>query len=292
MKDMARLKKEHRSFVASNGTEFRALEEDGKRYLIGYASVFNQKSKLIFEQGRLFYEIISPEAFRDVLADENLDVKLTFNHSRDKVIARTRSNTLQLSTDEKGLLFKAELPNVSYANDVYELVRLQTLFENSFAFVIDKGGDEWSRDTEGNNIRLIKRVSKLIDVSVVTDGAYANTDVAARKAEVNLDRGQKKITIIIEDQDDEEEPEEEPMVEEDTVEENGCGCNKKKIIPLVLEQKAEETVVEQVTTDTVTVSDLPEDVKEGIINAEKSEEKMKLELEKLEMHLRILKLKY
>lgn len=231
------MKKENRildpSFVS-----FRAIEEDGKKFLIGYASVFNQRSKLIYENGKFFYEVIAPNAFDEVLR-ENPDVILNFNHQRDKVIARTKSGTLQLSTDDKGLLFRAELPNVSYALDVYELVSRGDLFENSFAFVIRKGDDEWSKDADGNLIRLVKKVSRLLDVSVVTDGAYANTEVSARfsKEDLNqlLDRS-KKITIIIEEG-EEEEPEMEPemeqkveeviekveeVVEEEKVEEDGC----------------------------------------------------------------------
>lgn len=179
---------ETRIIKPSEEITFRAIEEDGKKFLIGYASVFNQRSKLIFENGKLFYEVIDRSAFDDVLSSGDLDVYLVTNHNRDKVSARTVNGTLELSTDERGLLFKAEISDkISYSNDLYELVRSGLFFENSFAFAVDREGQEWSQDDEGNNIRIIKKVSRLYDVSVVTTGAYANTDIAARHYEETLE---------------------------------------------------------------------------------------------------------
>ena len=203
---------------------YRAVEENGKNYLEGYASVFNQRSKLIYENGKYFYEVIAPEAFDEALR-ESSDVKLNFNHENDKILARTKNGTLELSIDEKGLKFRAELPDVTYARDIWNLVKVQTLFENSFAFIVRKGDDEWSKDEQGNLIRLIRKVAKLIDVSVVVDGAYSNTTISAR--DLNLERA-KTITITFNDDDEDEEDkpeepeiplEEEPKVEEEKNEE-------------------------------------------------------------------------
>jgi hypothetical protein len=214
---MAKQKPIQRSITPTEEIYFRAIEENGKKYLIGYASVFNVRSKLLFENNRSFYEVIDPKAFDEVLNDPKIDTLLTFNHSRDKVIARTLSGTLELSTDERGLLFRAELPDVSYANDVYELVLRGDLFENSFGFFVKNEDINWTKDEKGNNIRLIKKVSRLLDVSVVTEGAYATTDVFARnknETEIQTDRG-KTITITITDDDTQDEPPmEEPMMDE------------------------------------------------------------------------------
>ena len=49
-------------------TQFRAIAEGNKRYLEGYASVFNSRSKPIYENGRLFYEVIDPHAFDELLS--------------------------------------------------------------------------------------------------------------------------------------------------------------------------------------------------------------------------------
>lgn len=181
---MPRLKREIRNFEPNDNYSFRAFEEDGKRYIEGYAAVFNHRSKLIAEFNRLFYEYIEPNAFDEVLRDESLDVILNFNHNRDRVMARTKSNTLKLATDEKGLYFRAEVPNVSYANDVYELISRGDLFENSFAFMVRKTGERWDKDAEGNDTRYITNVARLLDVSVVVNGAYSETDVYAREEDL------------------------------------------------------------------------------------------------------------
>lgn len=267
--------------------EFRAISEDGKRYLQGYASVFNQRSKPILENGKLFYEIIDPRAFDDVLKSENLDVKLNFNHERGRVMARTISGTLKLSTDEKGLLFRAEVPNVSYANDVYELVSRGDLFENSFAFIVRKGDDVWTKDNQGNDIRTINRVAKLIDVSVVVDGAYANTEVSARKDE----RG-KTITITIND-DESEDPEDEPMdASIGPIEDDACKTKKPKReddYP-ISENSAENDFISNCIKEVMDKGET-DDNKQAYAICKSKWDSGKRELEHMRMHIKLLKLK-
>ena len=160
----------------------RALQdEEGNKIIEGYASVFNHRSKLIFENGKIFNEVISRSAFDDVLQNENLDVLLTFQHDTNRPMARLNPskgiNSLQLSVDEKGLKYRAVLPNTSLANDTYELIRSGVLFENSFIFTVKREDETWAKDEQGNNIRTINKVSGLYDVSVVVEGAYSNTDL-------------------------------------------------------------------------------------------------------------------
>jgi len=172
---------EKRVLTLNNDIQFRAVEEDGKKFIEGYAAVFNSRSKLIMEMGELFYEEIERGAFADVLEEDGLDVYLTFNHSRDYIISRTVNGTLQLSEDDTGLWFRAEIPNVSYANDTYELVKNGTFFENSFAFAVDSDGFRWSETEDNIPLRIVNKIRRLVDVSVVTKGAYADTTVAARE---------------------------------------------------------------------------------------------------------------
>ena len=173
---------EKRVLTLNNDIQFRAVEEeDGRKFIEGYAAVFNSRSKLIMEMGELFYEEIERGAFADVLQEDGLDVYLTFNHSRDYVIARTVNDSLKLSEDDTGLWFRAEIPNVSYANDTYELVKNGTFFENSFAFAVDSDGFRWSETEDNIPLRIVNKIRRLVDVSVVTKGAYADTTVAARE---------------------------------------------------------------------------------------------------------------
>jgi HK97 family phage prohead protease len=163
--------------------ECRISEQDDKRFLDGYASVFSQRSKMIFENGKLFQEVISPNAFDDVLQDERLDVPMTYNHNRGQLLGRTKSGTLKIDKDEKGLRYRVEIPNTQTGNEVYELAKRGDLYENSFAFIVSRDDEEWAKDDDGTPIRTIKKVSRLVDVSIVINGAYADTTVAARSLE-------------------------------------------------------------------------------------------------------------
>ena len=70
-------------------------EENGEMIIEGYAALYNSETDL-----GVFRESISPGAFDDVLND---DVRALINHDPSKIIGRTSSNTLELSTDEFGL---------------------------------------------------------------------------------------------------------------------------------------------------------------------------------------------
>lgn len=159
----------------SDNVELRAFKEDNKMFVEGYASKFNVESRLLAENGRVFNEVILPNAFRDVLND---DVYYSFNHSKDNVFARTTNNTLILSEDEVGLKFRAELNDTNGAVDLYKMIERGDVFENSFAFMVDKDGQKWERSSDGNNIRKISRISRLIDLSTVTHAAYPETEVS------------------------------------------------------------------------------------------------------------------
>jgi len=176
---MAKNDIEYRYFDAEV-TETRTILDGEKRFLEGYATRFNTRSKLLFENGRIFNEVIAPNAFDNVIKDERTDVPMNVNHQRGMLLGRTKSKTLNLSIDEKGLKFRCEIPNTTTGNDTYELVKRGDLFENSFAFRISKEGEQWSKSEDGTALRTITNISKLADISVVTDAAYPDTTIAAR----------------------------------------------------------------------------------------------------------------
>lgn len=161
----------------------RALTDDqGRKVISGYASVFNQRSKLLFENGKTFYEVILPGCFDDVLASEELDVLATYQHDLGSPLARLNKRkgiqTLTLETDEKGLRYTAILNNTTVANDTWERVKSGDVFESSFIFTVSKDNQRWTVE-DGQNVRYISKVSGLYDCSIVVSGAYENTDIAA-----------------------------------------------------------------------------------------------------------------
>jgi HK97 family phage prohead protease len=186
------MKRENRSYSIED-VQLRAFEEDNKRYLEGYAARYNVESKLLHENGKVFKEVLLPGAFRNVLAN---DVYLTFNHSRDKILARTINSTLVLTEDENGLFFRAEINNTSAANDLYEMVIRGDVAENSFAFSVTNEGQKWSRTQEGDPLREVSEISRLFDVSVVVTPAYPDTSVWARGFEEFVREEVQTETII------------------------------------------------------------------------------------------------
>jgi HK97 family phage prohead protease len=165
-------------------------EEGGARYIEGYASLFNRQSKLIYESRKgkmeLFYEVILPGAYDEVLRSEKLDVIHTINHSINQMVARTKSGTLQLSVDEKGLKYRFLVPNTTLGNDLYEMVQRGDYYESSFVFTVNDQDERLETRNDGNKYRIISKVSGLYDTSTVVNGAYSDTDVVARNEKLDI----------------------------------------------------------------------------------------------------------
>ena len=136
----------------------------------GYAIVWNSPSK---DLGG-FTEIVTPKALDGV---DLSDVLMLNNHDYSQVLASVKAGTLTLETDDKGLHFTAQLPNTSFANDVYEEVQSGNVDSCSFGFDSDDDTDEWTKDDGGNITRTINQVKSLFDVSVVAVPAYDDTNV-------------------------------------------------------------------------------------------------------------------
>lgn len=144
------------------------------RTVAGYAAVYGQDSREIFEQGRRFTERIAPGAFAETLSTA-ADVKLYFNHDISMPLARTKSGTLKLSSDRNGLAFEASLPETSLGNDVRALMERGDLTgEMSFGFFVER--DTWSKDRSQRTVEK----ARLVEVSIVQDAAYPQTSSSLR----------------------------------------------------------------------------------------------------------------
>ena len=146
--------------------EFRA--DDGG-ILKGHAATFNDWYDLGF-----FEERIAPGAFDNVLGD---DVRALFNHDPNHVLGRTKSGTLKVSVDKRGLYTEITLPGSATA--LREAIERGDIDQMSFGFTVAE--DTWEKDAqEDKERRTITRIGKLYDVSPVTFPANPNTDVALR----------------------------------------------------------------------------------------------------------------
>ena len=160
----------------SKQKEIRAIEtikatDDEQMTVEGYALRFN---KLSNDLGG-FVEEISPEALKE--ADLS-DVRALIDHDSSKVLGRTTSETLELTVDSEGLYFRCQLPNTSYAKDLYENIRLGNINQCSFGFILDEDGDSFEKRDDGLFKRTLRKIKSLFDVSIVTYPAYDDTDVA------------------------------------------------------------------------------------------------------------------
>ena len=157
--------------------EIRAMEtikavDDEQMIVEGYALRFNTLSN---DLGG-FVETISPEALKE--ADLS-DVRCLIDHDSSKVLGRTVSETLELKVDDEGLYFRCQLPDTTYANNLYTSIKRKDINQCSFGFILDEDGDSFEkRDSDGLFKRTIRKIKSLFDVSIVTYPAYNDTDVA------------------------------------------------------------------------------------------------------------------
>lgn len=149
----------------------RAVEETDEKVIEGYFAVFNSETELF--PGA--FEEIAPEAFDNTM---NNDVRALINHDTAYVLGRTKSDTLQLKVDSKGLWGSIKInENDTDAMNLYERVRRGDVDQCSFGFNIIKEDTDYRDD---GTIKWTIREIDLHEVSVVTFPAYGDTSVQAR----------------------------------------------------------------------------------------------------------------
>lgn len=152
-------------------TERRALPLEIRakgRKLEGYAATFANPATI----GGRFVETIARGAFAATLRNRG-DILALVDHDPGRVLARTRSGTLRLSEDEKGLAFSLDVPDTSHGRDVLALAERGDLGGMSFGFT---AVDE-HRDGDRRELRAVE----LHEISIVLAWpAYDGTIVQAR----------------------------------------------------------------------------------------------------------------
>lgn len=157
-------------------TDFELRKNGDALSLDGYASIFNHGYDVYGGPPMGWTEIVDRNAF-DVTLREKPDLHLLINHE-GMPLARTKSGTLQLSTDSKGLRVKA--PDLDRRDpDVQRLeVKMERgdMDEMSFAFRVKR--QEWNEDETER--RLTEVSLHKGDVSVVNFGANDATSAKLR----------------------------------------------------------------------------------------------------------------
>jgi uncharacterized protein len=153
--------------IAYSNLEVRA--EGNGNTLVGYAALFDSPSEPM-----PFIEYVKRGAFSKTLND-GADVRLLIDHE-GVPLARSKSGTLALEEDERGLRVEAELdPMNPDAARIMSAMKRGDLSQMSFAFRTIK--DNWNTDRSVRELREVQ----LFDVSVVTFPAYEETVAELRK---------------------------------------------------------------------------------------------------------------
>lgn len=156
--------------------QFRAENDDGKRYIEGYFAVFGA----IYELWPGATESIALTAFDGALGD---DIRALIDHRTEMVLGRSNNHvhTLELRVDSHGLWGRIEVNDDDVdATNLYARVARGDVDQCSFGFDIL---DESVEHREDGSVHWTINKVKLYEVSVCTFPAYVETSVQARKNE-------------------------------------------------------------------------------------------------------------
>ena len=156
-KEKPKMAIEYRQFQ----TEIRA-EGDGHTFT-GYAAIFNSEA-----EGLSTREIIKPGAFsKSVAAAERGDweVKALQDHDAKYFLGSTKTGTLNLEEDDRGLKVRVSLnPEVTFASDLAAMLRRDgAAMGMSFGFSVPNKGDTYN----DNGVRELRNI-RLHEVSLLT----------------------------------------------------------------------------------------------------------------------------
>lgn len=149
--------------------EIRAAGEDGKRVVAGYGAVFNVETDI----GGMFREKIAPGAFAKAIAG---DVRSLFDHNSALILGRTKSGTLRLKEDERGLHYEVDLPDTQAGRDLRVSMDRGDIDGSSFMFRVTR--QSWD-ETGALPLRTIQEV-ELYEVGPVTFPQYPEAEVGLR----------------------------------------------------------------------------------------------------------------
>ena len=170
---MRNLKNQVRSIGKLNTRDDNTETDEMK--IEGYFVVFNSETELYDGM----YEEISDKAFANI---DLSDVRALADHDTAKVLGRTKSQTLKLSVDEKGLFGEITInKNDTEAVNLYERVKRGDIDQCSFGFSILN--ETMEQRADGTTKWTITEI-ELFEVSVVTFPAYSDTSVEARSEQM------------------------------------------------------------------------------------------------------------
>ena len=169
-----------REYRIINVSDFEVREEqDGKKFVEGYATRFGNEYRLYEFEGFEVRESVDRHAFDN--ADMS-DVIMQYDHE-GRVFARMSNGTLELNVDDNGLRIRADLGGTEIGRQLYEEIKGGYTTKMSFGFKTRKAERKEERDEETGKTtvhRRITEIKKLYDVSAVSLPANDATEISAR----------------------------------------------------------------------------------------------------------------
>ncbi len=174
----------------SEANELRAIDptEDNKYVIEGYSIVYEQPVKI----GGWFEEVVKRGALDGC---DLTDVPLFIHHNGRAIpLARSRNNnknsTMQLTPDNKGLHFRAELDveNNSEARALYSSIGRKDIDGMSYAFRVKE--EKWLNMDRDMPTREILKFKKIGEISALWSPQYKGTSIKEARAEA-LDSADK-----------------------------------------------------------------------------------------------------
>ena len=175
------MNKETRAF----NFDVRAEEnEQHGTFITGTPIVFDQATDMGWYQ-----ETIDREALNET---DLRDVRFLVGHNTSMIpLARSRNNnensTMQMTVDNNGMNIRVDLDteNNAEARALYSAVKRGDMTGMSFMFMVDS--DSWTDTDTDYPKRLIRSISRVLEVSAVAFPAYPGTSIQAASEGETLD---------------------------------------------------------------------------------------------------------
>lgn len=159
--------------------------DDNGMTVEGYAMLYDQPSVPM-----PFVEYIDRGALDNVDLSK---VLLLYGHDLNSVLARSDAENLQLRADDRGLWFRATLPDTTLGRDTYTNVANGNLKGCSVGFKI--GDDKWLQGNDGQVIHHIRSFDQLIEISITPIPAYTETSVDVQRSLEAFMKGENEVEI-------------------------------------------------------------------------------------------------
>jgi Escherichia/Staphylococcus phage prohead protease len=143
--------------------------------ITGYGAVVNKPYKVWGVT-----EVVAPGAFTKTL-QENPDIRAMFNHDPNFLLGRTKSGTMDVTEDDRGLKYEIRAdPQDPQAVSVARKIARKDVDGSSMAFFVHK--DTWETDKQGRPTKRTIQEVELIETGPVTMPASPSTTAKIKRA--------------------------------------------------------------------------------------------------------------